>query len=364
MKRILLIWLVIYPTLFAYDRALPGFDYEFPRDHFEHPSFQTEWWYYTGNLETTEGRRFGFELTFFRHALREESERGTVWGVRDVYLAHLALTDLRGRRFFKEQRRNRGGPGLAGSSLEGSRLWNGNWEVRWLDLQDPLGAQRLSGVGQDFALDLTLTPRKPPVVHGLNGVSQKAEAAGRASHYVSFTRLEVQGRVALHGTTHEVKGSAWMDHEFFTESMAADQIGWDWASVQLDNNTELMIYRLRRAGATVDVHSSGTFIDAQGGLTHLNWDDLMMEPEGDVWTSPATAARYPLRWKIGVPSLGLELVCSTPFREQEVVSEGSLTPNYWEGAVDYEGSVGGAPVTGKGYLELTGYDKPVSLGGP
>jgi predicted secreted hydrolase len=364
MTRILLVFLVFVGQSLAFDQALPGYKYAFPRDHFSHPNFRTEWWYYTGNLATADGRRFGFELTFFRQAQREQVAGASAWEIRDIYLAHLALSDIAGKEFYKTERLNRSGPGLAGASLEESRIWNGNWQVRWLDAANPLGAQELSAFAEEFALELALSPRKPPVVHGVNGVSQKAEGVGQASHYVSFTRLAVSGTVSLGGQKHAVSGSAWMDHEFFTHSLAQDQLGWDWASIQLDNGAELMVYRLRRSDGTADPHSSGTYIDPQGRSRHLQWQDVVMQPEGDiVWQSPDTGARYPLRWRIAAPSLNLELICTTPMSQQEIVSTRGTSPNYWEGVVDYEGTLAGKPIRGQGYLELTGYDKAVDLGG-
>ncbi len=358
-----LIFLLCFSTsALAFDQALPGYRYDFPKDHFAHPTFKTEWWYYTGNLATPQGRRFGFELTFFRQAQRERTAGQSVWEIDDIYLAHLALSDIHGQRFFKDERLNRGGPGLAGARLEDARIWNGNWQVRWTDVTDPLGAQQLQAFSADFALELTLSPRKGPVIHGVDGVSQKASGAGQASHYVSFTRLDVAGLLTLRNEKHSVNGTAWMDHEFFTHSLDPDQAGWDWASIQLENNAELMLYRLRRNDGTADPHSAGSYIDGRGRPRHLSATEIQMQPQGDVWLSSKTGARYPLRWSISVPSLGIELLCTTPFREQEVVSQRGTSPNYWEGAVDFTGRIDGKPIRGIGYLEMTGYDRPVNLG--
>ncbi|MBM3773566.1 MAG: carotenoid 1,2-hydratase, partial [Acidobacteria bacterium] len=169
--------------------ALPGYRYSFPRDHFEHPEFRTEWWYYTGNLRTAGGRRYGFQLVFFRQAGRPESARAkpenpSAWRVDDLYLAHAALTDIDGRRFHYQKRLNRAGPGIAGASFAERRIWNGNWSARW---EGP--SQLLEATAEDFRLRLRLAPLKPHVIHGVDGVSRKGAAAGAASHYVSFTRL-------------------------------------------------------------------------------------------------------------------------------------------------------------------------------
>lgn len=353
----------------GYDRALPGYDFEFPRDHFSHPSFQVEWWYYTGNVLTAEGRAFGYELTFFRLGVAEDrddetgggSGKSTAWDLDDVYLAHFALSDIVNERFHKTERLNRAGPGLAGADLDQARIWNGNWEVRWLAPDSPLGMQRLRAISEDFSVDLELTPLKPPVIQGENGVSQKAEGVGRASHYVSFTRLSASGTIDLLGEEHEVEGLAWMDHEFSTESMGPEQAGWDWMSIQLDNGEELMLYRMRLKDGTADPASSGTFVDRQGKAIHLDWSEIEMTP-GEPWLSPRTGGRYPQRWKVSLPRLQLELECRARFADQEVVSRRELSPTYWEGAVVYSGRRGNSDVSGLGYLEMTGYDKPIELG--
>src|SRR5579883_2779748 len=196
-------------SLFAaspeYRQAVPGYRFQFPRDHFNHPEFRTEWWYYTGNVRSTDGRRYGFELVFFRQAQRRgPSDNPSAWRVDDLYLAHLALTDIAGKRFHYYKRLNRAGPGIAGASIEQARIWNGNWESKW-DVQT--GAQTLSATAEDIRFNLKLNPRKPPVINGENGVSQKAEGLGKASYYVSFPLLGVEG--TLNGLP--VAGTAWMD---------------------------------------------------------------------------------------------------------------------------------------------------------
>src|SRR6266404_4555524 len=283
-------------TAFAqYRAALPGYRYDFPRDHFNHPDFQTEWWYYTGNLTSTEGHRFGFELTFFRQAVDRDSKPTNAWDVRDLYVAHLALSDLDSRKFLHAERTNRAGPGIAGVSELDRRIWNGNWQVTWR--------------GDDQVLQVT--------------------------------------------------GTAWMDHEFFTHQLDTDQVGWDWLSVQLQDNTELMLFHIRRNDGSIDGHSAGTFVDASGNTTHLRKDEFTLEPLGVSWTSPETHAVYPLRWRVSIPKLGLALESSTSLPAQELASPTGLLPAYWEGAIVFDGLKGEAPIRGVGYLEMTGYDHPM-----
>jgi predicted secreted hydrolase len=329
---------------FHYREALPGYHYQFPRDHFDHPDFRTEWWYYTGNLTGSKGERFGFELVFFRQAKsRDESANASVWRVDDLYLAHAAVTDVDGRTFRYAERLNRAGPGIAGISFEKRKVWNGNWRAQWDGEK-----QTLTAIADEFRFTLQAAPVKPLVIHGIGGVSQKAEGAGRASHYVSFPRMTVSGTLLVGDQSHQVSGLAWMDHEWFTEQLDPAQRGWDWFSVQLEDRTELMLFDLRRTDGSIDPHSSGTFVDAAGRSRHLTSEEFNLRPL-EYWK------KYPVKWKIEVPSLGLSLDCSAAVREQELVAEQSKT-SYWEGAVTYSGSKKGV-----GYLEMTGYEKPVSF---
>lgn len=338
-----------------YKAALPGYHYSFPRDHFNHPDFQTEWWYYTGNVKSADGRRFGFELTFFRQGVdnRDVKPTGT-WDVRDVHLAHLALSDLDRGTFLHAERTNRAGPAIAGASESERRIWNGNWQIKWRGDE-----QSLQAIDERFSLHFTLRSSKPPVIHGQNGVSQKAEGQGRASHYISLTRLDTGGEIDVDGQNIQVTGTAWMDHEFFTHQLEPDQIGWDWLSIQLVDNSEVMFFNIRRRDGSIDPYSSGTFVDARGNATHLVKNEFTMQPAGSVWTSPATRAAYPLGWKISVPKLSIMLECTTSLPSQELTSSRGFAPTYWEGSVLLAGSKGGSPISGVGYLEMTGYDHPI-----
>ena len=338
-------------TLFAgYRQAVPGYRFEFPRDHFDHPEFQTEWWYYTGNVHDSNGHRYGFELVFFREAKRRgASDNASAWRADDLYLSHLALTDIDGRRFLYRKRLNRAGPGVAGASLDEARIWNGNWETKW----DPgRGVQTLSAVAAGIRFRLRLTPRTPVVIHGANGVSQAAEGAGHAAYYTSFPLLDVDG--ILNGAA--VAGSAWMDHEWFSGLLDSSQTGWDWFSIQLQDRTELMLFQIRRSDGTIDPHSSGTYIDAHGRATPLARSDFQLQPV-EYWTSRSSGARYPVKWRIVAPARKIDLVCTAAIPEQELAAEDGAGPSYWEGAVRYSGSGEGV-----GYLEMTGYDKPMQMG--
>ncbi|HEX4030738.1 MAG TPA: lipocalin-like domain-containing protein [Terracidiphilus sp.] len=330
-----------------YQLALPGYSYRFPRDNFDHPAYQTEWWYYTGNLRAADGHRFGFELTFFRQTVARDANAST-WHIHDLYMAHLALSDLSGHRFYSMERVNRAGPGIAGIDEKTGTIWNGNWQA----VLHP-DSQTLRGMAGDFSFQFTVQPLKPPVINGIDGISQKAEGVGHASHYISLTRLLTHGSIELKGKSYSVEGSAWMDHEFFSDSMSSIESGWDWLSVQLDDNTELMLYRLRRRDGSIDPYSSATYIDAHGKALHLSLQDFSMTPSGSTWTSHATGGTYPVSWQVAVPQLGLHLAITTPLKSQELI--GRVGPSYWEGAIDIAGERDGRHLHGAGYLEMTGY---------
>jgi predicted secreted hydrolase len=334
----------------VYRLALPGYLYEFPRDHFNHADFQTEWWYYTGNLHTGGGQRFGFELTFFRQGVDRGAAPSSVWDVRDIWMAHLALSDIEGRRFFHTERLNRAGAGLAGADLEQLRVWNGNWRAQWVGQS----TQELDAVADSFSFKLSARSEKAPVVHGKNGVSQKADGEGRASHYISLTRLITTGVIELNGARYEVEGLSWMDHEFFTHQIDSNQAGWDWFSLQLTDESEIMLFRLRRKDGSADPYSAGTYIDPHGATRFLAATDFSLVP-GKIWPSPSTHAQYPVEWSIRIPSLGVDAAVATRLPQQEITSNNSVVPPYWEGAIDAIGTKQGNSLIASGYLEMTGY---------
>ena len=327
--------------------ALPGWQYEFPRDHFAHPDFKTEWWYFTGNLTGEDGQEFGFQLTFFRQGVRRGEKAGTRFAVDDIKLAHFAVTDIGGGKFRYAQKVSRGSFGEAGFS-DGDRVaWIDDWTLR---LTGP-GKFRLEARDADFALALDLSSAKEAVFHGENGVSQKSEGEGRASHYYSFTRLAAEGTLTLGGREIPVTGWSWFDQEWATNQLTEDQTGWDWLSLQFEDNTELMLFQIRLKNGGRDPFSHGTWIDAQGNATPVKNGDFELVP-GRIWRSKRSGGAYPVDWKLRIPKLDLELEVSAAVDGQELV----LQPiSYWEGSVRARGRRGGGDVRGRGYLEMTGY---------
>jgi predicted secreted hydrolase len=343
-----------FATAKDYQIAQPGYTFAFPRDYFNHEDYQTEWWYYTGNVKAADGHRFGFELTFFRQGVSRAARTGP-WFVNDLWMAHIALSDITGQRFYSEERLNRSGPGVAGVDAQSGLVWNGNWQAHISEQ-----SEELRGVADKFSLALQLSPVKQPVVQGQDGISQKAEGAGHASHYFSLPRLSTTGSIVLNGKTYQVEGTSWIDHEFFTGSMAANEAGWDWLSVQLADGAELMLYRMRHKDGTIDPYSSGSYVDASGKSQHLSAGDFAMTPVAETWTSVATKATYPVHWHVSIPRLKMELDVTTPLNSQELASK--FGTSYWEGAIDVVGNNDQSPLRGVGYLEMTGYaqtGKPV-----
>ena len=288
-------------------RVVPGYAFEFPRDHFAHPGFESEWWYYTGNLFAASGRHFGFELTFFRRARPVDAEPRTAWDLDQVYLAHFAVTDTGGGRFVVDERLNRAGPGIAGADAGARRVWNGNWSVEWRPGDEDRPVQALTAMNRDAALRLVLEPHKPVVVHGRDGVSRKVAGDPRAvSHYLSFTRMAASGTVVVGGEEFAVEGQAWMDHEFFSDYLAEGKVGWDWMSVQLDDGSDLMLFGIRDGQGGYGPDTFGTFVDADGGVHPIDPGGVGFRP-GRRWRSEATGAEYPVEWEVVVPDFDLRL---------------------------------------------------------
>ena len=343
-------------------RVVPGYAFEFPRDHFAHPAFDSEWWYYTGNLFTAGGRHFGFELTFFRRSREIEAAEPSAWDLDQVWLAHFTITDTREERFVVAERVNRSGPGIAGADASKRRIWNGNWSIEWRPGDEDRPTQVVTAMNRDASLRLTLAPRKPVVVHGRDGVSRKVAGDPRAvSHYLSFTRLQAAGTIAVSGEEFAVTGLAWMDHEFFSDYPMEDKVGWDWMSIQLDDGADLMLFGLRDAAGGHGPDTTGTLVDADGGARRIEWGGVRLRP-GRRWRSEATGAEYPIEWEVTVPVLDLRLDVRPRIDGQEVHTEGGLLPAYWEGAVLVSGEREGRPVSGVGYLEMTGYTERFALG--
>ncbi len=330
--------------------ADPAYRIALPRDHGSHPQHKIEWWYYTGNLEDASGRRFGYQLTFFRVGIDPSPANPSRWAVRDLYMAHFAVTDVGGQRYRFADRLNRAGIGWAGAESGTLHVVNDDWSATLA----PEGAHLLRARDGDVAIDLSLAPGKPVVLHGREGYSQKGSATGNASHYYSLTRMPTRGTITLGQTVFQVRGDSWMDHEFGSSFLEPGQQGWDWFSIQLDDRSELMLFQIRRTDGARDAHASGTVVAPDGRTRALSASEFTLVA-GERWTSPTSGASYPISWRIAVPGLRLDLQARAAMAGQELHTAASTGVTYWEGAIDLSGTRDGRPLHGRGYLEMTGY---------
>ncbi len=330
--------------------AAPGHTYTFPGDHLPHPEFKTEWWYFTGNVSDEAGRRFGYQLTFFRQGLRPPGARPAGQSrfiVDDLKFAHFTVTEVTDKRFHFQQRLSRGAFGEAGFASPAALAWIEDWQLSQL----PGGGFTLSAKTPEAAITFALAEGKPWTIHGIDGISQKADGPGHASHYYSGTRMPTSGQLTVGGRSFAVRGDTWFDHEWATNQLAPEQVGWDWYSLQFADGTELMLYALRRRDGTLDPNSSATFIAADGTTRHLRREEFTLRPLS-WWKSKATGGQYPIAWELSIPALELSCRVTTPVENQELVL---LPIAYWEGLIDVRGTRARRELNGHGYLELTGY---------
>jgi len=336
----------------GFARARAPHAFSFPADLGPHPDFRTEWWYYTGNLESAAGRHFGFQLTFFRTALAPpavgDAATGSAWSTRQLYVAHFAVTDTAGRRFHAWSRLERAALGLAGARPHPFRVWLDDWSAE-SDGPDGLPV-RLRAAEGSIAIDLTLASDRPVVLQGDHGLSQKGPEPGNASYYYSRTRMTARGTVRAGAEAIPVVGLAWMDREWSTSALGPDLVGWDWIALQLDDGRDVMVYRLRRRDGGTDPHSAGALVSAAGATRALAPAEVTLDAL-EHWTSPRSRVRYPSRWRLAMPGAGLDLVITPRLADQELI----VGTRYWEGAVRVEGTAAGRPIGGRGYVELVGY---------
>jgi predicted secreted hydrolase len=332
----------------GFPMVLDAREFRFPQDHGPHPAYRNEWWYFTGNLDDEKGARFGYELTIFRFALAAEDERdtGSAWETNQVYIGHLAITDVGQGEFHVAQRYSRGSVGLAGANGEPFHVWLDDWSVS--AIADNSG-WRLRAADTDMEIDLNLVAEKPVVLNGKDGVSQKSAELGNASYYYSIPRLRSDGRLRIDGSQYSVSGLSWLDREWGSSGLSRNQQGWDWFSLQLSDGNDLMFYMLRGNDGMPDEHSAGTWVDAAGRSSQLARENIVIEVI-DFWENDS-GDRYPSAWNVRIPDVDLFVTVTPTLDDQELVTN----VRYWEGAVDVAGESRGETISGRGYVELTGY---------
>ncbi|MCB0190575.1 MAG: carotenoid 1,2-hydratase [Anaerolineae bacterium] len=319
------------------------FDFEFPADHGPHPDYQVEWWYYTGNLSDADGNRYGYQFTIFRRGIAPgEPERASEWGTRQIYFAHFTVTDVTGETFEAHERYSRAGAGLAGAQgLPTYHVWIDDWEAREIEP----GKVRVKASDGDIGIDFILEQTKPIVLQGDDGLSVKSNAVESASYYYSMTNNTTSGTITTPRGTFAVTGNSWMDREWSTSILGDAAEGWDWFSLQLDDNREVMFFVIRLQDGRFEPASAGIIVNPDGSTDYLRLEDVEMTVL-DTWTSPHTDATYPAEWQFAIPKAGINLHITPLLHDQEL----NVSFNYWEGAVKLEGSQ-----SGYGYIELTGY---------
>ncbi|GMR11119.1 MAG: lipocalin-like domain-containing protein [Anaerolineae bacterium] len=328
----------------GFERVRGPQEFSFPQDHGPHPDYQTEWWYYTGNLVSEGGGRFGYQLTIFRRGLTPgDTQRDSDFATNQIYFGHFALTDIGKGEHVALERFERGSAGLAGATGDPFGVRLGDWSIE--SLNDTGSQVRLSASEAGIGIDLTLAATKPIVAHGERGYSLKGEAEGNASYYLSFTDMQTQGTLEVGDRVIEVSGSSWFDHEWGTNALGPEAVGWDWFGLQLEDGRELMLFHIRTKDGGIEKVSGGTLVEPNGDSRWLTADEFEILPITK-WKSSATGTIYPSGWEIAVPEAGLELNVEPWIKDQEM----RLSFEYWEGAVRVSGTV-----NGQGYVELTGY---------
>jgi predicted secreted hydrolase len=352
-----------------YQRAHKERKFNFPRDHGAHPGFRQEWWYLSGNVQSLEGHRFGYELTFFRVALNSREDlvgssgpkvKTSSWRANNIYMAHFAVTDIDNNKFYYAEKFSRDALGLAGAGvffkerIEGDstqlKVWLDDWSVE--SVGNSIFPIQLLANSDDFSISLELDKTKPIVLQGENGLSIKGNKPGNASYYYSVSRMVTTGSITVNDEKSSISGYSWLDREWSTSQLEPEQAGWDWFALQLDDNREIMFYSLRKKDGSLDLHSAGMLIEEDGESHYLKVNDVSIEVLRH-WRSPHSNINYPAGWKITLPSESLVLQVTPAIADQEL----NMTVRYWEGAVKVSGKYRNTNqiVAGKGYVELAGY---------
>jgi predicted secreted hydrolase len=337
------------PAAAPYPAVRPGIALQFPADHGAHPQFRTEWWYVTGWLKTDDGQDMGFQVTFFRTRPLVEERNPSRFAARQVLFAHAALSDRATGRLLHGERAARQGFGLAEARTGDADIAIRDWHLR----RSPSGQWQTRVTADGFALALDFQPTQPPMLEGQAGYSRKGPRPDQASYYYSIPHLRVSGQVRRGNRTVTASGEAWLDREWSSNYLAPDAQGWDWTGLNFDDGSALMAFRIRRKdGGTV--WAGGSLRGANGKTSVLGPDDVAFRPVG-IWQSKVTGAQYPVAQNVSVRIAGRTTTWRlTPmFAAQELDARRSGLPVYWEGAVSTRG--------GRGYLELTGYDKPMTM---
>jgi predicted secreted hydrolase len=311
----------------GYSIADKVIDFSFPEDHGTHEGFRNEWWYFTGNLYDNEGNRFGYQLTFFRISLSPlEADRTSAWGTNQIYMAHFTVSDIENEEFYCFEKFNRDALGLAGFTEDPFKMNVGDWYM--LGTGEGDFPWQLYASKDGITLSLDVTPLKDIVFEGDRGLSYKSVDKTSASYYYSITRLATEGYIEINGTRHEVSGNSWLDREWSTSALNEEQGGWDWFSMQLNDNTEIVYFQLRYKDGSVYPYNEGLIVNDDSSTVKLETGDIVLTVL-DTWKS-SSGVTYPVKWQAEVSPLGKTLIVEAAFNGQEL----DLSTRYWEGAVN------------------------------
>ena len=333
----------------VYPEITPGYTLQFPRDFGAHPEYRTEWWYVTGWLTTEDGKALGFQVTFFRSRPNIDEANASRFAPRQLIFAHAAIADPATGRLLHDQRAARAGFGLAGADVGDTRVQLDDWHLtRAADGYTTLVRSR------EFTLALKLTPTQPALLQGDAGFSRKGALPAQASRYYSQPQLHVTGTVSRHGKAQSVHGTAWLDHEWSSEYLSKNAVGWDWTGINLDDGGALMLFRIRDRDGN-KLWAGGTLRRADGSTTTYPPEAITITPLRR-WRSARTGAEYPVA--IQLTAADLTMTLEPLLDDQELDSRASTGAVYWEGAVTAKRD---GKTIGRGYLELTGYFKPLRM---
>ena len=337
-------------------RALTPREFKFPQDHGPHNDFQTEWWYYTGNMQNAQGEHFGFQFTIFRRALTP-GDLAAPWSdlaANQIYFAHFAVTDSAANQHVAFEKYSRGAGELAGAVAQPFHVFVEDWQIlTTMGIGSAEGVQIVAKQG-DYAIELNLNAARPMVLQGDRGLSPKSTEPGNASYYYSFTHMDTHGKVTTPRGTFDVTGTSWMDREWSTSALGKNAVGWDWFALQLDDGVgagrDIKLFQIRNSDGTLDPVSTGKIVERDGSTTNISLADMKLEPI-EQWRSPDTGTSYPVKWRITLPKANIVMELTPRVADQEM----KLSQHYWEGAMIVQGTKDGQPFSGVGYLEMTGY---------
>lgn len=333
-----------------FKKAIDKRNFKFPEDFYPKTDFRNEWWYFTGNLETRDGRQFGYQFTIFRNSLSKKQQSHNNWESNEIYMSHFAVTDIKNSKFYAFERLSRALKPLATFDSLKKKINVGN--SYFLFNHNPIDKTtdfEIHAIDEDIELSLSLESQKPIILQGDSGLSQKSSTVGNASYYFSITRLKTKGTIKINGQEFDLGGYSWFDREWSTSSLDTNQIGWDWFSLQLDNNYEIMFYALRNKDGSIDEFSKGSIVNPEGKIEKIHFNQVQLKVK-DFWLNPE-GRKYPSGWFLNIPEKGINIEINPVIKNQEH----RHSFRYWEGAVQLKGSFNNQNVLGKGYVELTGY---------